>query len=920
MLRSLTLLCLLCCTGAMPLKAQCPPKPAWQARLQKILVMDPTASQQPALQKWVSDWQACYPKSDSVYVDALLQLSLVQFYRSDFAAAIATAKQVLPLYRQPTPALRAIDLVRTEYRLGVYHNDNGENTETIRHLKQGVVLGKTTEKAEKYVANCHLYLIYAYFIKGEIEKAQMHADLGGTLSLAIGDSVAAAKIWEQKGQILNEMGHHQEARIELEKAIQLLRHYPKEWFSLANQHRLLGTILYALGQPDNELKELNIAYRLAEKNQHQNLSDFLNTIGYHYYKQKNYRQAVIYYQKGLDVDRSAYSKVTLYDHLGRTHSRLGNYQKALSLYQQGIATMFTGTQPTNLVSLPRAQTIRSIAQKDYLLLIIQDKADTWLDWAKATQNNPARLQNALRTYALADTMIDFMRWEHTGQQSKLFWRSKTHRLYEQAIETAFRLKDASSAFHFMEKSRAVLLNDKLNELGANRQLAPAQLAQEQQLRQRVADCQTKVATAKLNTPAYATALDSLRTAQEQQETFVKDLEQTNPAYYRYKYDNQTISLSQVREQLIKRKSSLLTYFIGDSTLYALSVTPTGAKLMRMPAIAYTKPAAELLALNADPDALNRQFTRYLAVSNQLYRALLAPMNVHPGRVIVSPDGVLLPFEALSTSATKPDFLVYQYAFSYAYSLNQLVKGPTDPGRKPDWLGQSGTFLGIAPVTFSARLGQVPLAGSDDVLSRISSQFSAPALLTGSQATRRAFGRQAGQYRIIQLFTHAYADSTDREPTLFFADSTLRLSELTNSGQISAELVGLSACKTGIGAWQRGEGVFSLARGFASLGVPSILTTLWNVENQATYDLTELFYTKLASGLPKDEALQQAKIAYLADADLSDQLPNRWGGLLLVGNAEPIEAQLPLGKWVGGFGVLSGLAGAWWLHRRRQRPH
>ena len=260
-----------------------------------------------------------------------------------------------------------------------------------------------------------------------------------------------------------------------------------------------------------------------------------------------------------------------------------------------------------------------------------------------------------------------------------------------------------------------------------------------------------------------------------------------------------------------------------------------------------------------------------------------------------------------------------YAFSYAYSLNQLVKEPTDSGSKPGLFRQSGLFMGIAPVTFSARLGQVPLAGSAEVLDRIGNQFSSPVLLTGSAATRKAFGQQAGQYRIIQLFTHADADSTDREPTLFFAESTLRLSELTATGQLHAELVGLSACKTGIGANQRGEGVFSLARGFASLGVPSVLTTLWNVENQPTYALTELFYSKLAEGLPKDIALQQAKLAYLADADKSAQLPNRWAGLLLVGNAEPISNQLPLGRWVSGFGILAGLSGAWWLNRRRQRP-
>ena len=260
----------------------------------------------------------------------------------------------------------------------------------------------------------------------------------------------------------------------------------------------------------------------------------------------------------------------------------------------------------------------------------------------------------------------------------------------------------------------------------------------------------------------------------------------------------------------------------------------------------------------------------------------------------------------------------QYAFSYAYSLNQLFKKPTDTGRKTGLFGQSGTFLGIAPVAFSARLGQVSLAGSDAVLSRIGGQFSSPPCSQAGPLPDGHLASRRGKYRIIQLFTHADADSTDREPTLFFADSTLRLSELTNTGQLPAELVGLSACKTGIGANQRGEGVFSLARGFASLGVPSVLTTLWNVENQPTYALTEGFYQKLAAGLPKDVALQQAKIAYLADADLSEQLPNRWAGLLLVGNAEPIERQSPLALWGGGLGILGLAGGGWWLLRKRKQ--
>ena len=100
-------------------------------------------------------------------------------------------------------------------------------------------------------------------------------------------------------------------------------------------------------------------------------------------------------------------------------------------------------------------------------------------------------------------------------------------------------------------------------------------------------------------------------------------------------------------------------------------------------------------------------------------------------------------------------------------------------------------------------------------------------------------------RVIQLFTHADADSTDAvEPRVYFHDAALRLSELTQADRFASQLLVLSACKTGVGQNQRGEGVFSLDRGFAALGIPSTITTLWSVEDQPTYELTKLFYLSL----------------------------------------------------------------------------
>lgn len=865
-------------------RAQCRSSQIFFTDLSKITAGNPDSIQQVKLEKWLGDWEKCYPVADSTYISALLQLGMVHRFAGNFEEAIKITKKVIPLYGKSGKSLKKRDLVKTNYRIGVYYNSSQSTENAIKYLSEAVKIGKNDKESKPYTASAYLYLVYAYYVKGDFQKALSYADLGEEVASEIKDFETLAEILQQKAQALSELERNREAKTEVLKAIKIMQNLPEACYSLANQHRLLGDINRALHEKKEELAEYLLAYKIAEKCEHRNLSDFINAIGFYYYQNNDHNQALKYYQKALDIDKSAYSKGVLLDRTGLAYAAKKDYLKSFKYFQKGLKELLPAENLPGITSVLKAKSIRITAQKDYLLSLVQDNADTWLAYSKSSKTDPVKLKNALKNYMLADTMIDFMRWEHTGNVSKLFWRNRTKGMYERAIETCFLLKDAETAFYFFEKSRAVMLNDQLNELGANQQLSEKDADRERIIRMKISELQDHLSESKPGSGEYLRFRDDLYNAQEDQQIFVRRLEKANPQYYSYKYDNRVPSLKEVRENVIPDGQNLISYFVGDSAVYALSITVKKVDFQKIKLADYQKCVSEFQKLLGGREIQNKQFDHYLNVSNRLYELLIKPFGIQSKRVIISPDGNFLPFESLSVSAKKPDFLVNKYAFSYTYSASFLAKMK----RLENGLSSTNAFLGMAPVQFSKKLNQASLPGSEIALEAINKHFFFSKSLTGHEASRGAFMKELSSHSIIQLLTHASADSSEIEPTLYFADSTLTLSELSSSALSKTQLLVLSACRTGVGKNQKGEGVFSLARGFAGIGIPSTLTTLWSVENKSIYELTELFYDQMEKGIPLDIALQQAQIEWLKTASKSDQLPYSWAGMVLVGNAEPVE--------------------------------
>jgi CHAT domain-containing protein len=101
-------------------------------------------------------------------------------------------------------------------------------------------------------------------------------------------------------------------------------------------------------------------------------------------------------------------------------------------------------------------------------------------------------------------------------------------------------------------------------------------------------------------------------------------------------------------------------------------------------------------------------------------------------------------------------------------------------------------------------------------------------------------------------------------------------------KLNADLVTLSACRTGLGKLVNGEGVLGLTRAFLYAGTRSVLASLWNVNDIATAELMTAFYRNLRLDLSKDEALRRAKLEQLDGKQPAWHHPYFWASFVLIG--------------------------------------
>ena len=386
-------------------------------------------------------------------------------------------------------------------------------------------------------------------------------------------------------------------------------------------------------------------------------------------------------------------------------------------------------------------------------------------------------------------------------------------------------------------------------------------------------------------------------------------------------EGQAVGLEPIQRSLGER-DMLLEYWVAGGRLAAVWITRGGSGVTNRSLGKVEEARIEALARAlANP----RGGGNWKLLAKEVSAVVLdrVPLDTAKvSRLIVVPDGSLhaLPFEILQ-QADGPR-LIEQFDVSYLPSAHFLAGAKHDARRQWPWEVVLSVFAdpiaseGAKASPFEAGLARLTYSPEEARAVAGALPGSGRMFVGAANLKRHVLEPAVAQSRVLHFATHAAVDTNDsRRSRLVFtpeagdpASRFLFWGEIAKLRLPAVELVTLAACESEQGRYVRGEGVQNFSRAFLAAGAASAVSSLWRVSDQATSHLMASFYSHLASGATKAEALRRAK---LESAALH---PYYWAAFLLIGDGNsPLS---PVIRWwqlaAVGAGLL--LAGGWILRR------
>lgn len=621
-------------------------------------------------------------------------------------------------------------------------------------------------------------------------------------------------------------------------------------------------------------------------------------------KEFNIAEQVFY--KAIEANNKAgNSNSIVYNELSNTFRLKGDFVRAMSFSDTALRPFLKNenfTPPLSIIPY-------SVASGKDLIEILTVRSDVF-KWRFEKTQSTDDLGKAKYFINEALVVADNITNQANLQASRENLQQQLLPIYEHALRLTKDKYEAiktntvlHETFTLLEKSKAMTLREAVNTTQAElfNNVPKPLLEDEKRMDKALTEIEKNIYAQdkkenKKDTAEYKKLQQQQFDLKGEKENWTISMKKDYPEYYQLRLNRQTISIDSLRH-LLQPNQSLIEYFVGDSSIYILFVNKFNIQL---------KTVKKDFPLNVWVDTLRNSIKNpngsldFTKSSYALYQKLILPIKQFlppkdttkkPHQLIIIPDGILgyLPFEALISQATDNPtryathkYLINDYIISYNFSATLFE----EMRKKQHRLPPTKSFVGFAPFF---KGDTTVFATTNDIVSRGGEQ-NWPSLSNSGEemyhlrsitegvsfidkaATSNRFMEIAHTGRMVHLATHGKADdrngsfsflvfASNRENILY---DSVYVKDIYNQ-PLNADMVVLSACETGIGKLQRGEGIVSLSRSFAYAGAKSVFYTLWVVDDAKTKDLMIDFYKNLKKGMSKDEALWQAKIAYLYKA-------------------------------------------------------
>jgi CHAT domain-containing protein len=844
---------------------------------------------------------------------ALTDLADVYERQKDLPRALKLYQQALALFKIPEDWQEAGTALR---QLGDVYVALGDFEKAYRAYNQALTYAQEVQDPIRQ-SEFQAYLGYFYRRLGDFTKAMEHLNRSLENAGQIGDGELQA---QARARAFNHLGLCQERLAELAladhdrvKAQELYRQalaYEEQaltWAEKANDCWRQGYVLRALSlihrelgklsQGDEALKEYQRALTRAD----QALESALCMREKEWEGLALHHKAMAQGLLGQDADGLA-----TFDRALEIWARIGD------LYSMGQAYRFIGQN----FHASRGRNHEAILAYNRALATfaklgdVESQAYTLFDQAKIYGKEGRKAETA-QLYEEALTKLERVRTRSGLLEFKKAFMERVYNLYVEAALYMLQNQYNERAFRYAESMKARVFLDQLAEglVNLERGIEPGLKKQRDDLENQHRVTGEQLAEQYKRQPpdeaGIATLKAKLDRLSSELERLEKQIRLKNPLYASVQYPK-PITLTNL-QKILKQDEIMLEYFLSPGGVYCFVITKNNYTVVKL-SVTEEELRKSVGALLENINGLIRGETFDQTTAGNLYDILIKPFEAHiKGKtLIIVPDGILarLPFELLVIKDKEGEvYLLERTRIKYVQSASVLGLLRTHYKK----LGRSDKFIGFGDPVYDyenfkagrperedglkrgaegtvdtqltsmryARTGVklCRLLGSGQEVEAIARLFNdhhkkARGLVRLDAREEYAKGKEMGRYGYIHFSTHGILDPKFQAIALSQIpdsreDGLLTLGEIMNL-KYNAHLVVLSACQTGCGPTERGEGVTGLTRAVMYAGSPAAVVSLWSVSDEGTKELMVKFYENLLKkGLTREAALRAAKLDMLS---------------------------------------------------------